>query len=188
MLRVICILCLAAGACVSQVKAQTKAPPTDPIASVSASELRRTGLAFARRGDLLRAQQYLSAAHLKGYEETVVVPELVKVCIAASRLRAALEYGESYLQDHPDDAGMSYVIGTIHLALGNLGEASLRLQGALRPAEVMIDAAFSLALIASRRGQLELADEHLRRYLAHKPSGRYALRARAMLSTQESAK
>ncbi|MCP4446825.1 MAG: hypothetical protein GY811_15975 [Myxococcales bacterium] len=168
-------------ACASHRQGPVGPPPSDPIASVEAAELRSQGLGFARRGDLVRAQQYLSAARQKGFDERVVVPELVKVCIAASRLRAALAFAEPYLRRHPGDAGMQYVVGTIHMALGNLHEASNHLSGALFAGHLMTDAAFSLALVAEERGQPELVRAHLQEYLAESPRGRYALRARSML-------
>jgi tetratricopeptide (TPR) repeat protein len=147
--------------------------------------LRAEGLALARRGDLTRAQQYLSAALDKGYDETIVVPELVKVCVASSRFRAALHYAEPYLLKHPEDAGMNYVVGTIHLALGNVQQATKTLNGALQPSLLMIDAAFSLALIAHKEGNAPQARVHLLHYLQVKPKGRYAARASELLAQLE---
>lgn len=178
------LVCLSscASACMSQRQGPAGPPPTDPIASVPAAELRAKGLAYARHGDLTRAQQYLSAAQLKGFDETVVVPEIVKICVAASRLRAALAFAEPYLERHPEDAGMNYVVGTIHLALGNLHRATSHLNGALRPSAIMIDAAFSLALIAKDQGQPQEARLHLEHYLNLRPRGRYASRAQHLLA------
>ncbi len=173
---------LTLGACVSQRQAPVKAPPTDPIASVPAAELRAKGLAYARRGDLTRAQQYLSAAKQKGFDERVVVPEIVKVCVASSRLRAALAFADPYLAKHPEDAGMNYVVGTIHLALGNVQRASSHLSGALQPKIIMIDAAFSLALIAQDNHEPEEARRHFQHYLRVRPKGRYAARATHLLA------
>ncbi len=169
------------SACASQQRAKGP-PPSDPIAIVSASELRAQGLGFARRGDLVRAQQYLSAAKERGFDERIIIPEIVKVCIASSRLRAALAFGEPYLARNPQDAGMQYVIGTIHMALGNLQEASTHLNGALRAGHLMPDARFSLALVARERGNVELVRTNLKAYLAESPEGRYASRARSMLA------
>jgi tetratricopeptide (TPR) repeat protein len=118
----------------------------------------------------------------KGFDERVVVPELVKVCIASSRLRAALAFAEPYVARNPQDAGMQYVVGTIHMALGNLEEASGHLDGALRSRSLMQDALFSLALVAKARGQFSMARENLEKYLAHNPKGRYASRAKSLLA------
>ena len=183
-LVLLCLL-LCAAACMSQRQGPAGPPPADPISSVPAGELRAKGLAYARRGDLTRAQQYLSAAQLKGFDETVVVPEIVKICVAASRLRAALLFAEPYLERHPQDAGMNYVVGTIHLALGNLRRASSHLNGALRPSAIMIDAAFSLALLAQDQGQPQAARRHLEHYLEVQPQGRYATRAKHLLAQLE---
>ena len=173
------------GACMSGRQGPNGPPPNDPIASIEASELRSQGLAFARRGDLIRAQQYLSAAMQKGFEEKVIVPELVKVCVASSRLRAALAFAEPYLDRHPQDAGMQYVVGTIHMALGNLHSATAHLAGALEPGNLMHDAYFSLAMIAHERGQLERERVKLEQYLGAEPDGRYAAKARTMLKRLE---
>jgi tetratricopeptide (TPR) repeat protein len=178
----LCCLLLSAGACMSQRQGPVGPPPVDPISSVSAGELRAKGLAFARRGDLTRAQQYLSAAQQKGYDESVIVPEIVKICVAASRLRAALAFAEPYLERYPEDAGMKYVVGTIHFALGDLQRATAHLSGALRPSAIMIDAAFSLALIAHDQGQPQEARLHLKRYLKVQPRGRFATRAKHLLA------
>ena len=169
-------------ACTAQHPHRTTPPPADPIASAPASLLRRQGLAYARRGDLVRAQQYLAAAKLKGFEPKIVVPELVKVCVAGSRLRAALQYAEPYLRRNPEDAGMNYVVGTIHIALGNIQRASEHLTGALRADEIMVDAAFSLAVLAAKEGRFEEQRSHLRHYLELRPNGRFSIRAKVMLA------
>jgi tetratricopeptide (TPR) repeat protein len=182
--RICALLSLLAisAACVSQQQGPKGPPPNDPIASVAASELRAQGLGFARRGDLVRAQQYLSASMAKGFDEGVIVPEIVKVCIASSRLRAALAFAEPYLMRNPEDAGMQYVVGTIHMALGNLQEASAHLDGALRAGSLGEDALFSLALVAEQRGDHEIVRTNLERYLSGSPRGRYASRAKSMLA------
>ena len=176
------LIAVFSGACSGPAQRHSKIPPTDPIARISAGQLRVKGLAFARRGDLTRAQQYLSAAKLKGFDERIVVPEIVKVCIAASRLRAALAHAEPYLQRHPDDAGLAYVAGTIELALGRVVEARRHLRGALHSEPAMVDAAFSLAKIAKDEGDSDMARQHLQHYLEHKPAGRYATRAKRLLA------
>lgn len=175
-------LLVSLSACMASQQKPKSPPPADPIAAVSAAELRAKGLAYARRGDLIRAQQYLSAAHQKGFDERVVLPEIVKICLAASRLRAALAFAEPYLIRNPGDAGMSYVVGTIHLALGNVQEASAHLNGALRPEKIMIDAAYSLALIAKDHHRPQEARQYLEHYLRVRPEGRYATRAKHMLA------
>jgi tetratricopeptide (TPR) repeat protein len=176
------ILLVSLGGCMSQRQGPIGPPPADPIATTPAAELRAKGLAHARRGDLTRAQQYLSAAQAKGYDEKVIVPELVKICIAASRLRAALAFAEPYVDKHPEDAGMNYVIGTIHLALGDLQRASTHLSGALQPSHIMIDAAYSLALIAIEEGRTSEAREHLEHYLRIAPQGQFATRSKNLLA------
>lgn len=179
-------LLLLSTACSSGRLRPNRPPPSDPIANVGASKLRMQGLGFARRGDLVRAQQYLSAAMQKGLDETIIVPELVKVCVASSQLRAALAFAEPYLERHPEDAGMQYVVGTIHMALGNLTAASTHLGGALVAGELIQEALFSLALVAQEQGHIDLARANLEKYLSGSPRGLYASRAKKMLAALES--
>lgn len=172
---------ISATACMSTGQRPQGPVPTDPIAQVGGAELRARGLVHARRGDLVRAQQYLSAALQKGFDENVILPELVKVCVASSRLRAALEFAEPYLERHPEDGGMHYVVGTLHMTLGNLEEASAYLTEALRTKQLAEDALFSLGVLAFKRGQTKVARAHLERYLEERPQGRHAHRIRSML-------
>jgi len=134
-LSVACV-CLLATACLSAQRKGPSAPPIDPIAQVPGATLRAEGLGYAQRGDLIRSQQYLSAALQKGFDETIVIPELVKVCVASSRLRAALEFAQPYLRRHPRDAGMQNVVATIHRALGDVAVTSGNFENVLESKKV----------------------------------------------------
>jgi tetratricopeptide (TPR) repeat protein len=77
---------------------------------------------------------------------------------------------------------MKYVAGTIHLALGNVQRATAHLSGALQPENLMIDAAYSLALIALDDNRPGEARQHLEHYLRVRPEGQFAKRAKNILS------
>ena len=55
----------------------------------------------------------------------MIVP-LVRVCIASSRLRAALGHAEPFLRRHPDAWQLRYLVAAIHLALGAAGRRRWR--------------------------------------------------------------
>src|SRR5690349_9821616 len=57
--------------------------------------------AFAEMGDFTRAQQYYSAAIVAGGKSSVIMPKLLKACIASGDLRLATEYAEQELARNP---------------------------------------------------------------------------------------
>ena len=77
------------------------------------------GLALAQRGDLVRAEQYIAVAVRGGFPEREALPVLVEICLAASRLRAALNYLEPYLVRNPEDWALRYLAAELHHSLGN---------------------------------------------------------------------
>ena len=77
------------GACVPPDQG-VRQPMPDPIADIEGQELYDTGLRLARTGDLLRAEQYVKGAMERGFPVERALPALLKICIAASRLNAAL--------------------------------------------------------------------------------------------------
>ena len=89
------------------------------LSSVTAEDLLSLAVSHARSGDLLRAEQYLSAARQRGHDEAAVVYWLVRVCTAASRYQSALGHAANYLRDHPKDWSLRLIVATIHEALGD---------------------------------------------------------------------
>ncbi len=124
-------LAILLAACGARPRHPTTPPPADPIANIAHQELHARGIAFARTGDFIRAEQYLRAALEKGHRDTKVVPQLIRVCVAASRLRAAAAYAAPYLEQHPDDTATRTVLATIQLALGEQMAARDNLQRVL---------------------------------------------------------
>ncbi|RMH36669.1 MAG: hypothetical protein D6689_22065 [Deltaproteobacteria bacterium] len=175
---------LAAGCAATTARRPSGPPPADPIASVSAAELAARGRAYARAGDLVRAEQYLAAALAKGGDDRDIVPQLVEVCVAGSRLRAAIAHADSYLARHPGDAGMRYVLGALRWAAGDRDGARAELRRALELAPRLADAEFALGQIAVEQDDDEAARRHMARYLALAPSGRHAREARALVGAR----
>ncbi len=170
-----------AGGCVSAQRPESRTPPSDPLARTSYETLQAQGIAYANAGDSVRAQQYLSAALLKGAPESVVIPQLVRVCISGSRLRAALQYAQPYVEKHPDDSGMQYVVGAIHRALGDVKEAQVYLHRALNAEKPMEEAAYELSLVGKDLGDVVMQEKFLSMYVERNPKGRYALRSKHRL-------
>ena len=56
---------------------------------------------YAAAGDMVRAEQYFSAALSSGADERAVIPELLRVCVASQHYRLATEYAEAALARHP---------------------------------------------------------------------------------------
>ncbi len=160
------------------------APPTDPVSEASAEELFATGMASASGGDLVRAEQYLAAAGARGYDETKIIGPLVRVCVAASRLRQALLYAQPYLRTHPDDWRLRFVVAMIHLGLESVADARRELDRVVLAAPEVPEPHFALAtLLRERLHDDAAARPHFERYLALAPTGAHADEARVALDT-----
>ena len=153
------------------------------LSTVSAEDLVLLAVSHARAGDLLRAEQYLTAARQRGYEERAVVYWLVRVCVAASRYRSALIHSAGYLREHPSDWSLRLVVATIHEALGNLDRAQLELERIVVAEPSISLAHYRLAMLyRTRDAERERAKPHLEEYLRLAPEGRHAAEARSALS------
>jgi tetratricopeptide (TPR) repeat protein len=164
-----------------QARSAVRRSESDSLSLISAEELFRIGLFHARRGDLLRAEQYLNAAREHGHDEAATVYWLVRVCVSAGRFRSALRHSASYLRDHPDNWRLRVVVASIHEALGDFHEAQLNLERvvASKPGEAL--AHYKLALLYHRQTPLpERAGPHLRAYLELAPEGPHAAEAREL--------
>lgn len=119
-------LLVAAGitvGCTTPVPSRTP----DPARS-DAAALHATGRTLARQGDLLKAEQYMSLAVRAGYPAIKALPGLVRVCLRASRLRAALMHAQPVLEAHPDSPPLRYLVATLHLGLGQTAQARQHLE------------------------------------------------------------
>lgn len=155
-------------------------PPGDPIAGVAGEELFARGMAYGRQGDLTRAEQYLGAALLKGYQRRETIVALLEVCVASSRLRAGVEYAEGYLLQHPEDGPLHYMVGHVHLALKNRQRARHHLRSASNAQRPVGRAALVLAEFEYGAGNAAAARDALRAYLAQRPAKALGFRARSL--------
>jgi tetratricopeptide (TPR) repeat protein len=139
------------------------------------------GVAAADRGDSVRAEQYLSLALDRGYPRQRVLPVLLKVCLASSRLRAALDHAEPYLREHPEQDALRFLVANIHVGLGQQEQALTELDRLLRHNPRFEEAHFLRAALLLE-AEPPQAIEALRAYLELAPRGAHAPEARSRLS------
>jgi len=139
------------------------------------------GVAAADRGDSVRAEQYLSLALDRGYPRERVLPVLLKVCLASSRLRAALDHAEPYLREHPEQDALRFLVANIHLGLGQEEQALTELDRLLRHNPRFEEAHFLHGVLLLER-EPKLSIEAFRTYLDLAPHGAHAPEARSRLS------
>ncbi|GAC1581591.1 MAG: hypothetical protein NVS3B20_26770 [Polyangiales bacterium] len=173
-----CVVTACAPSNGARVRADLKSVERD----TTSGTLSARGEGFAQLGDMTRAEQYLAAAMVAGGDPALLTRRLVSVCVADHRYPAALEYAERYLEKHPLDSDVRYVVGTLYYASEEPVKARSSLEWALRGAPSNADAHFLLATILreSPTGALE-ADRHFREYLRLAPAGTYAASASSLL-------
>jgi tetratricopeptide (TPR) repeat protein len=174
-------LALAAGC----GEAPPKAPATaagDPLRTVAPEELYRRGIALGEAGDLIRAEQYLAAAIDRGYPAERALPPLLRVCLASSRLRAALSHAEPYLEQHPKAWSLRYLVGSIYLGIGNYEQARESLERVIADAPDQPDAYYLLGVVLRDGvGDRPEAARRFERYLELAPDGQHVGEARQAL-------
>lgn len=182
LVAVLLVVSLAACAARRGAGPQGEAPQGDPVADVPGRRLYDQGVVLARMGDLTRAEQYLAVSIERGMAERQVLPQLLAVCVAASRFRAAVEYASPYLQRHPGDWHLRYLLAAIHAGLGETREARRHLETVLSQREAHAHAHYLLgSLLRDHANDPVAADAHFRRYLELEPEGNHAEEARAAL-------
>lgn len=140
------------------------------------------GKALAAIGDLVRAEQYLTAAAERGADEAKVTPLLMRVCLEGKRYRAAIEHGEAYLRRHPKDARLRYLLGTLYFAVGDTLRAREHLQQVTTELPDLADAHYALAVVLlDGEHDVVSADRHFRAYVQLEPGGPHAEEARASM-------
>jgi tetratricopeptide (TPR) repeat protein len=141
------------------------------------------GITLAARGDGSRAEQYLMLAVRQGYPEARAIVPLVQVCIASSRLRAALDHAEPFLRRHPSAWRLRYLLATIRLALGDAPAAAKELTRVLaqRPGEAQ--PRYLLGVIERDAfGDEAAARRDFGAYVELAPRGAHAAETRAWLA------
>jgi tetratricopeptide (TPR) repeat protein len=152
------------------------------LSTVTAGDFLFLAISHARSGDLLRAEQYLSAARQRGHDEEAVVYWLVRVCVAASRYQSALRHATHYLRDHPSDWSLRFVVATIYEALGDVARAQSELELIVGAEPSMSLPHYRLAMLyRDRWADQERARAHLEEYLRLTPEGPHAAEVRSAL-------
>ena len=140
------------------------------------------GKAFARMGDLTRAEQYLTAALEEGANPNEVLPLLIRICVKSGRYRGAIEHAQNELKLRPHNVPLRFLLGSLHHAVGNVPAAREQLEQVLANDPEHAQAHFALAVIArDDEGDLLRADRHFREYLRLRPDGPHAEEARNSL-------
>lgn len=151
--------------------------------AITPGELFEVGLLHARQGDLLRAEQYLSAARNHGYDEPTVVYWLVRVCVAAGRYHSALDHAARYLRDDPANWRLRLVVASIHEALGDFPRARVELEHIVRAQPNLPLPHYRLAMIYSKQAsEMDRAASHFNAYLALDPHGRHTAEVEILLT------
>ncbi len=145
------------------------------------AELSARGEAFARIGDMTRAEQYFAAALKAGGDAAPLVRRLMAVCVADGRYPVALEYAEDYLRNRPTDVDVRYASGTVRAAIGDLAGARSALRSVIAAKPGLADPHYALAQIERGDGNVMGADAEFREYLRLAPDGPRAEVARANL-------
>lgn len=152
------------------------------LASVASEDLFYLAVWHARSGDLLRAEQYLSAARQRGYDEAAVVYWLVRVCVASSRYQSALRHAADHLRDHPLDWSLRLIVASIHEALGDTERARMELERVVRAAPQNPLPHYRLAMLyRDSEVDQDRVKEHLAEYIKLTPQGPHAAEARSVL-------
>jgi tetratricopeptide (TPR) repeat protein len=161
-------------------------PPGDPLGGVRAAELYKRGLAMAGGGDFVRAEQYLLSAVARGYPEDRVLPHLIRICVASSRLRSALRHAEPYLERNPDAWSLRYLVASLYLGVGDADRARESLEQVIADAPDQPDAYYLLGLVLRDEvGDRPAAAGRFARYLDLAPDGEHAAEVRAAVRALE---
>jgi predicted Zn-dependent protease len=150
--------------------------PVDPLAGVGGAELYRIGMAEAQAGDTLRAEQYLAAALVRGYDDAMI--PLLRICVTGERYGAALRYAQNRLHARPDDWQLRYLTAELMGAVGRYDDEREQLETLVSEVSDRPEPHFALARVYERDGRPRRAATHYRRYLALAPTGPYAREAR----------
>lgn len=145
-------------------------------------ELVELGLEFARVGDSVRGEQYLSAALEAGADPNRALLPLMQLCIKAGRFEAAAQYGEAYQGDVLAKRELAMLLSGLYITLDQDEKAIKQLeQVASEYPELALAHLLLGRLLRQKERDLEQADVHFRGYLRLEPDGIYAREARASL-------
>ena len=174
-LQTLACAALACGACAGP----RAVAPHDPFAGTTPAELERRGLALARAGDDVRAEQYLVTAIERGLPEERAIGPLLQVCVGASRYGAALHHARHFRDHHPDAWQPGLVVVALEGAIGDADQARADLEQLVARWPAEPEPRFALAEAYADDGDRRLAAREYGRYLELAPGGAHASTARA---------
>jgi tetratricopeptide (TPR) repeat protein len=169
---------------------QATPPPgaKNPVAEKAAEKARTAatlleqGRAYADVGDSLRAQQYFSAAIKEGADRNVVLPLLLRACVAQKNYRLAVDYAETALARQPRNARLRLLTGTLYATIGDQPRSREQLERAADELSSQPDVQFTVAVtFRDHSGDVVSADKYFRRYLELAPQGEHAEEAKSSL-------
>jgi hypothetical protein len=148
----------------------------------SADKLVERGRGFASVGDLTRAEQYLSAALDVGGDPAAILPDLLRACVVANRYRVAITYAAPWLERHPGDDKLRFVVAALRSSVGDGVGARADLERLVTDAPEDARMRFAYAMfLRDHLGDPGSADEQFRAYLELAPDGPHAEQARSAL-------
>jgi Flp pilus assembly protein TadD len=140
--------------------------------------------AYAAVGDTTRAEQYLADAMAHGADESVVIPQLIKVCVRDGRYELAIEYAQRYTTRHPSDVRVRFLLGTLYAAIGDGEHAQHELEYVVSVKPNDPDPHWALAKVLQEvKKDPVMAGDQFREYLRLAPTGAHAEEARATINT-----
>lgn len=174
-------LSIVALLCVGCAHAAATAPQPVRRQQPLHEDLAERGQELAQRGEDLRAEQYLAGALESGADVDVVLPRLLRVCVASERYEAALMYAERFQPAPGTNLQLDLVLAGLQLGLGQVERARKNLEQILDVKDEP-QAHYMLGrLYAGSLQDFEAADRHYRKYLALAPDGAHATEARRSL-------
>jgi tetratricopeptide (TPR) repeat protein len=181
-IRVFVVIAIALG-CNAKPKESRTAHDVRIVREENAPEkLFARGQEFHAMGDLTRAEQYYAAAMQQGYPEAKVLPVLLRVCIASSRYRVAIDYAEPVLKKNPTDHRLRLVVGSLYTAIGQPENARKHYEAVVADAPNDATGHFALAvLLRDEFNDRVTADKHFREYLRLDPQGPHVEEAKGSL-------
>jgi len=171
-------------------------PPLERPADVSADlekmqdarrpeRLLARGKAYARLGDLVRAEQYLAAALDEGADVEATLPLLLRVCVASRKYRAAIDVAEPWLIKRPADQKLRFVVASLYSSIGETEQAKKLLEAIVDKTPDNAEVRFALGVLyRDEKNDPVNADRHFRAYLELAPQGPHAEEAKSSVMTR----
>lgn len=170
---------LAASGCAHLPDAASERDAAPPP---TAAELLEVAALAERLGDRLRAQQYLNAAKRAGADPDIVTPHLVRLYIADSQYRLAIDCVRERLKALPEHTALRFLLARLYEATDLETAAVSEYERVLTEKPNEPRAHLALALLLRRTGQDPgRVDRHLRAYIELEPNAPEAIEARASL-------